>query len=125
MTYNKAEAFLITFEENQLGHDIRIRDKEATVGDVLEALTAFAHQHLYECRGCDGCCYERAPLASPDISILAALTPTSPNPTQAVCRAFADITIDQAGIVDITLKRGEDGACIFLNKEGKYCVNWP
>jgi len=125
MTDIKAEAFLITFEENQLGHDIRILDEKATVADVVEALAAFARQRLYDCRGCDGCCYERAPLTSPDISALAALTPNGSNPAQAVCRAFAEISTDQTGIVDITLKRDADGACIFLDKESKNCANWP
>lgn len=121
----KAEVFLITLEEHQLGHDIRISSDITSVGDVLTALAAFAGDYLADCRGCDGCCHERAPLTAPDIAALAALLPDTPYPAQAVCQAFAKVFTDNSGIVDITLRRDEKGACLFLDNEGKYCQNWP
>lgn len=124
MTMHKAEAFLITLEEHQLGHDLRLHSDNATVADVLESLAAFAQERLHECRGCDGCCYERAPLTAPDIPALATLLPAGNFPAQAVCRAFAEVFTAQNGIVDITLRRDEAGACLFLQKESKCCQNW-
>jgi Fe-S-cluster containining protein len=122
----KAEVFLITLEEHQLGYDLRITSGSASVADMLTALDAFAHKHLANCRGCDGCCHERAPLTAPDIAALAALLPTAgPYPAQAVCQAFANVYCDKNGIVDITLRRDKEGACLFLHKEGKYCQHWP
>lgn len=124
MSHKKAEVFLTTFDKYQLGHDIRILAESATVEDMLEALSAFALQYLADCRGCDGCCHERVPLTAPDVEALAALLPGPDYPAQAVCTAFADINVDKAGIIDITLKRDADGACVFLHKQGKYCRNW-
>jgi Fe-S-cluster containining protein len=124
MANAKAEVFLLTLAEHQLGHDLRILSESASVADVLAALAAFAAERLADCRGCDGCCYERAPLTAPDITALAALLPAAVYPAQAVCRAFAEIFTDKNGIVDITLRRDEEGACLFLHKKGKYCQNW-
>jgi Fe-S-cluster containining protein len=124
MSNPKAEVFMITLEEHQLGHDIRICSESASVADVFEALAAFAQKYLEDCHGCDGCCHERAPLTAPDIAALAALLPAAAYPAQAVCRAFADIFIDKKGIADITLRRDEKGACLFLHEEEKYCQNW-
>ncbi|MCL1817241.1 MAG: YkgJ family cysteine cluster protein [Clostridiales bacterium] len=125
MGNNKAEAFLITLEEHQLGHDLRLDSDTATVSDMLEALATFASQRLYKCRGCDGCCHERAPLTALDIPALAELLPAGKYPAQAACSAFADVFVDKDGIVDITLRRDEDGACLFLHKESKSCQHWP
>jgi Fe-S-cluster containining protein len=124
MSSTKVEVFLITLEEHQLGHDIHILSESASVADVLTALADFARARLTECCGCDGCCYERAPLTAPDIVALFTLLPAGPYPAQAVCRAFADVFTDKNGIVDITLRRDDDGACRFLNKESKSCQNW-
>jgi len=122
MTNPKTEVYLLTLGEHQLGHDLRITSDSATVADVLAALADFALNKLADCRGCDGCCYERAPLTAPDIAALAGSG--APYPLQEACRAFASIHMGKDTIVDITLKRDEDGACLFLNKEGKYCQNW-
>ncbi|MCL1906289.1 MAG: YkgJ family cysteine cluster protein [Clostridiales bacterium] len=119
-----AEVFLITLEEHQLGHDLRLFSDKATVGDVLEALAAFAAERLADCRGCDGCCHERAPLTAPDVLALSALLPAGEYPLQAACLAYAEVFADKNGIVDITLRRDAEGGCLFLNKEGKYCKNW-
>ena len=124
MTTSKAQVFLITLEEHQLGHDLRLDCDDATVGDVLEALDSFGRERLADCRGCDGCCHERAPLTSPDIPALATLLPEADCPAQAVCRNFAEVFADPNGIVDITLQRDGEGDCMFLHKEGKYCKIW-
>ena len=124
MNNSKVEVFLITLEEHQLGHDIRILSDGASVADVIRALASFAQERLSDCRGCDGCCYERAPLTAPDIAALFTLLPAGPYPAQAVCLAFADIYCDKNGIVDITLRRDEEGACLFLQKDNKTCQSW-
>lgn len=124
MTHKKADVTLTTFDKYQLGHDLHILAENAVVEDVLDALAAFAQSYLSDCQGCDGCCHERVPLTAPDIAVMAALLPPATHTAVEVCSAFTDINVDKAGIVDITLKRDEDGACIFLHKEGKYCQNW-
>ncbi|MCL1816198.1 MAG: YkgJ family cysteine cluster protein [Clostridiales bacterium] len=121
---NNAEVFLITLNDQQLGHDLRINSDSATVADVLRALADFAQKNMADCRGCDGCCHERAPLTAPDIHALSLLLPSGEYPFGAACRAFADVFVDQEGIVDITLRRDKKGSCLFLNKEHKYCHNW-
>ncbi|MCL1976093.1 MAG: YkgJ family cysteine cluster protein [Firmicutes bacterium] len=124
MGNSKVEAFLITLEEHQLGHDLRLTSDDATIGDMLEALSDFAEKHLYKCLGCDGCCYERAPLTILDIPALATLLPAGKFPAHMVCQAFAEVYIDQDGIIDIALRRDEQGACLFLDKERKCCRHW-
>jgi hypothetical protein len=120
----KAEVFLLTLTEHQLGHDLRLTSDSASVADVLAALAAFAAERLADCRGCDGCCYERAPLTAPDAAALATLLPAGSYPAQAACRAYAEVFSDKSGAVDITLRRDAEGACLFLHKEGKFCQNW-
>ena len=68
---------LFSFADALLGEtlamDVRILAEEATVEDFLTALDQFAAAQLADCRGCDGCCHERAPLIAADIPRLAGL----------------------------------------------------
>jgi len=119
----KVRVFLINFDDQSLGYDLEICDQDATVGDYMAALDDFAAAHLADCRGCDACCWERAPLTSVDIGPLSTLLPPSPYPAHAVVEAFATLFISKDKVGDIYLKRGHDNACIFLDKKAKRCLD--
>ena len=123
----KCHVFLVNFEDDTLGHiygaDITIYDETASINDFLSSLDEFAYTNLEECGECNGCCYERAPIISPDIPALSSLLPASELPITKVCDAFANIQTDKNGITDITLKRSIDNACIFLDKAARRCGN--
>ena len=108
------------------GHDVIVRDDSATLADFLRALDEFAAQFLADCRGCDGCCQERAPLTALDIDALAGLLDDDPVfPAHAVCAAFAALSVDRNGATDITLRRGDDNACRNLDLAAHCCRIWP
>lgn len=121
----KVRLSLITFDDQSLGYDLEICDQEASVGDYMSALDDFAASHLADCQGCDTCCWERAPLTSVDIGPLSALLPPSPYPVHAVVEAFATLFISEDQVGDIYLRRGDDNACIFLDKKAKRCLHHP
>lgn len=104
------------------GYDIQVVDQEATVNDYLEALAAFCYETLADCRGCDGCCHERAPMTAIDAEWLVALLPAGkPHyPYHAVVSAFGQCSVGLDGAVDIILDRYR-GACVFLHPSGKFC----
>lgn len=125
----KIHVFLITFQDplfgKALGYDLEILDPEATVADLLDALDCFAQEHLADCKGCDGCCRERAPLIAADIPRLAQLLPASDYPAHDVCRNFATIYVKK-GVTDIALKRhASDQSCIHLDSQNRCCRIWP
>lgn len=105
-----------------LGYDIKILSPKANCQDYLDALEAFAAENLNSCLGCDGCCHERAPLTSMDMPALLKLLEESGFPLHEAVNAFGSLKINSDGCGDITLKR-RNGACIFLNFEGKRCRN--
>ncbi|MBQ3112615.1 MAG: YkgJ family cysteine cluster protein [Firmicutes bacterium] len=105
-----------------VGYDLQINDHDATVYDFLFALDEFAAENIADCRGCDGCCWERAPLTIGDIPRLATLLPPSPYPCHAVVGAFGTLSIED-GVVDIMLSRREDSSCSFLDREGRFCTS--
>lgn len=109
-----------------LGCDIIITDDNATVADLLTALDEFAGQYLTDCKGCDGCCRERAPLIAADIPALASLLPPNDFPAHAVCEAFGELTISKNGATDICFKRDPNsGACCLLDTSNKCCTAHP
>ena len=109
-----------------LGCDVIITDEDATVADLLTALEQFAGQYLTDCKGCDGCCRERAPLIAADIPALASLLPPSDFPAHAVCQAFGDITVASNGAADIFFRRDPTtGACCLLDSGNKCCTAHP
>lgn len=124
---NKINVFLIQFSDPLLGEtlglDLQVLDPSATVADLMDALDAFAREHLAECKGCDGCCKERAPLIAADIDRLASLLPPSPYPAHQVCQAFAELSVKRK-VSDITLKRNENGACMQLVAKERCCRIW-
>lgn len=109
-----------------MGCDIAVYDDSATVADMLTALDEFAAEHLADCRGCDGCCKERAPWIAADIPALAALTEDDTFPVHSAIAAFGELTVDRHGATDICFRRGKnDGICCLLDKAGKFCTRHP
>ncbi len=104
--------------------DIKVSDATATIGDFFAALNEFGFKHLADCKGCDGCCHERAPLTYWDIEPLSKLIEPSASPIFDLCSKFATIHIDADNIVDIILYRPDDDACNFLNTKQKFCTIW-
>jgi len=113
----KLEIFLLNEKDGLAGYDLCLLDPSLSVTGYLDALADFFAVYLADCRGCDGCCYERVPLTSLDIGPLAALLPPNPYPAGAVLSAFACLRLNKEGAADIYLRRGEDGACLFLKEK--------
>lgn len=125
----KIDVFLINttdpFLGDVLGCDIRIIDPQATVADLMDALDEFAAAHLADCKGCDGCCQERAPILSADIPALAKELTNSTNLTaHDVIAGFGQLLIDD-GVSDIMLRRDADGVCARLDRTNRCCTIWP
>ena len=104
-----------------LAYDVQILQPEATVGDYLQALVDFQAETLADCKGCDGCCHERAPLTIADWQL-------SQNQGAADDAAWVDWLQKWAELhfygqaIDLTLPRTPDGACRFLDEQQKCCT---
>jgi Fe-S-cluster containining protein len=120
------EVYLKEFAENQYGYDIVLNDENATLGDYVDALNIFQDNTMADCRGCDGCCYERIPLTVADFWLAKGLT------AKLKAKKAADVTLTDwllaaaevhldGDAIDIVLKRNSDYSCYFLNKEKQEC----
>lgn len=113
------------------GYDVRVSAKEATVQSYLDALNrAFDRLPLARlrrpeeatCQGCDRCCGERAPLTIIDCLNLSLALET---------RTLSDFLLHYSKVavtgpvVDISLRRLEDGYCVFLDREARNCRVYP
>lgn len=122
--WQDAVLFRLVQLEEQIGYDVEILQEGATLAQYLAGLNAFQETYFDQCYGCDGCCWERAPLNGIDIlRYVETLWPEEAGsyPYNFFLKNYAHVH-NADGVLDITLKRGEDGACIFLNK-GKKCCN--
>ena len=106
-----------------LGCDVEVYSDDATVADFLAALDEFSGEYLADCRGCDGCCKERAPWIAADLPALAALAPGDSFPAHRALAAFGQLAI-RRGVSDICFRRAEDGPCCLLDTAGKFCTAW-
>lgn len=125
-TLKKIEIMPHTFTNQLLGdevfgYDIRILDAKATVADYLDALLEFADKYLTDCRGCDGCCHERAPLISTDLDLLSDILTTTAYPAHDILKSFCGLSANADGAMDITLDRDKSGNCRFLDTGHKTC----
>ncbi|MBC7347935.1 MAG: YkgJ family cysteine cluster protein [Clostridia bacterium] len=128
------------------GYDVVIVDAEATVADYLRALEPLAgDQGLRRarnpggtCYACPRCCAERIPLTSIDVRELAAATAAGEGRGHAgrpdalaqaggearllleVVRRYAWVSV-MGRAVDVSLRRGEDGACLLLDAGRGLC----
>lgn len=113
------------------GYDVTVYSKAATVQNYLDALdraftslplTRFRRPEEPTCHGCDRCCAERAPLTIIDCLNLS---------LAIEIRTLSDFLIHYSKVavtgpvVDITLRRLEDGYCVFLDREARTCKVYP
>ncbi|KAB2952563.1 YkgJ family cysteine cluster protein [Heliorestis acidaminivorans] len=127
-----------------IGYDLVAFHASATVADYVEAVedfftanrwSALRHEQKEQegwghCLGCPHCCSERIPLTIGDVITLTSLLPDGierpregPVHSQDIALAldkFAHIDVVN-GMVDITLKRNEQGQCYLFDEEGKRC----
>jgi len=113
------------------GYDVIIRRKTATVQDYLDALnygfqtlalTRMRRPERPDCLGCDRCCAERAPLMLIDCLLLSLATET--RTLEGFLSRYAAVGVT-GPVVDITLRRLEDGYCIFLDRSERTCFVYP
>ncbi len=113
--------FLTEFADGLFGYDVQVLDENATVGAYLAALEDFQAQTLADCRGCDGCCHERAPLTLADFYYSAYY--------QRGGQKLAEWLAETADLqffgpaADLTIARTPDGDCKFLDTAAKCCAD--
>ena len=118
--------YLKEFAKNQFGYDLLLENAEETLGDYVDALNDFQNRTMAECRGCDGCCYERIPLTIADFALAKGLAAKLAEKSEAEVtlvdwlQKTAEIHLEGEAI-DIVLKRNSDYSCYFLNKEKQEC----
>lgn len=126
MTKNKLHICLVPMAEAdpflgpQLGYDVQVLAAEATIGDYLAELEAFQAETLADCKGCDGCCQERAPLTFYDLS----LAHTAPAELAHWLAAWGEPGFFGPAL-DIRLRRLTEGpaqgCCQFLDSRERCC----
>ncbi len=112
---------LTQFDTLGLGYDVKVCSDQATLADYVTALDRWQQTYLADCKGCDNCCHERAPLGLADYYQAVAGSAVPPSleqwlQTSAQWRALED------GAADITLARTPEGACKFLDPAQKICT---
>lgn len=119
------EVYLKEFEPGLFGYDLLAAATD-TLGEYVDALNKFQEDTMADCRGCDGCCYERIPLTIADFhlakSLVAKLLGKDPAEVTLIdwLQETAEIHVE-AGAIDIVLKRNSDYSCYFLNKDLQEC----
>lgn len=111
--------------KGQPGYDVKLVDRDVTVGEYLEAMNDFIEsgqverlwpRGRHECRGCDLCCHEPLPLTSVDVYNICQATGMD---SRAV---FRYLWVEARGNgIDITLRRGDGDNCVFLNPTTGTC----
>lgn len=120
---DKVRISLKELDQDSWGYDVQVLDASATVRDYLDALNQFQDEKVAPCLGCSGCCWERAPLTAPDIFTYGEILfdgRLSDRPIRRFLESFG-IVYAKDGMVDIILRRDEEGACIFLDKQHHQC----
>lgn len=107
---------------NMPGYDMKIADPGATIQDMLDELNLFIEksdiarlwpENTTKCKGCHLCCHEPLPITSIDLKNICRAKSLS------VKKAFKYLEVEvEQNIIDITLKRSKDDACIFLSADG-------
>ena len=120
MSGNSVNVFLTEFEDGIFGYDVQITAEDATVGDYLTALENFQVRTLANCKGCDGCCHERAPLTLADF-YYSEYYQKGGRKITAWLAETADLQFFGAA-ADLTLQRTADGACHLLDTTHKCCA---
>ena len=125
MRQSQGEGILFTLVslDGQIGYDVQVLDEEITLDQYLDGLNQMQERYFDQCYGCDGCCWERAPLNGIDIlRYCRALWPDELTaPYSFFLEHYGHVHNDH-GVLDMMLRRGENGACIFLEQAKKYCT---
>jgi len=120
----KVAVSLTEFPGLGIGYDVEVLAEDASAGHYIEALDNWQQTFLADCKGCDGCCRERAPLTLPDFFNYQHQFPQAAELHDWLVWC-GEIHVLCDGAVDIMLKRRENGACCFLHEEEKYCLAHP
>ena len=107
----------------QMAYDVEVLRPEATVGDYLTGLEEFQAATLADCKGCDGCCHERAPLTIADWQLSGQSGPLADG-LAAWLQDWAELSF-WGPAADLTLRRTADGSCQFLDVGQKCCTVHP
>lgn len=110
------------------GYDIVINDDSASVQNYLDAFNraiielpiSRVRTNQKDCKGCDLCCAERAPLTWIDVINLKTALKLKREPLNRVLKNISYIVVD-GPVVDIMMRRGKDNKCIFLDRQNKLC----
>lgn len=116
--------FQLVSLDGQIGYDVQVVGETVDLAQYLAGLNEMQAKYFDQCYGCDGCCWERAPLNGIDIlRYVAALWPEQLEkaPYHFFLQNYAHVDKNQ-GVVDIALKREANGACTFLQQAKKYCT---
>jgi len=113
------------------GYDLVVVSRQASVQDYLDALNRAVEElplsrsrnKTAGCAGCDLCCGERAPLTWPDILRMEKHLGFGGG-LQSLLDRVGHIAVD-GPVVDITLRREEDGRCSFLDRDKRLCTIYP
>lgn len=122
--WQNAVLFRLVLLDGQIGYDVELLQESVTLAQYLAGLNALQDKYFDQCYGCDGCCWERAPLNGVDIlRYEKALWPDQldQTPYGFFLENYAHV-YQESGMVDIALKRKENGACVFLDQEKKCCT---
>ncbi len=120
MPNNSVKIFLAEFAGGIFGYDVQVTAANATVGEYLAALEDFQARTLADCKGCDGCCHERAPLTLADF-YYSEYYQQGGRKIAAWLAEVADLQFFGAA-ADLTIRRTADGACSFLDAAQKCCA---
>lgn len=120
MPSNSVNVFMTEFDGGIFGYDVRVTAEDATAGDYLAALEDFQAKTLAACKGCDGCCHERAPLTLADF-YYSEYYQNGGREIAAWLSGVADLQFFGAA-ADLAIRRTADGACQFLDAAAKCCA---
>lgn len=109
------------FDDLGIGYDLAVFSTEATLADYVTALDRWQQQYLADCKGCDSCCHERAPLGLPDY-YQAIRGQKNPPSLEQWLKETAQWQALTDGAADITLAQQKSGACKFLDLKQKICT---
>lgn len=113
------------------GYEVSIRGSGAVLWDYARAMEAFIDKNEYrrlraetdQCKGCDVCCRERAPLTAVDLRVLKEQAGQDLD-WRAFFQRYTTVCVF-AGAVDIVLARDGDDNCIFLDSGKGLCRVYP
>ncbi len=111
----------------QVGYDIRVNDRTASVQDYINAVNSFIrlgkccrsrNPEAESCYGCDSCCRERIP-----VTLIDALNLIDGGMEKTIENLFHVFL--EGPVVDITMGLDEAGRCLLLDGTKRICRAYP